>query len=59
MNSSETKDCSVRKIVCAKCGAEYTRLPAFTCPRCGTPLCPSGCEGCTKSCAVKTQIETK
>ncbi|HAH86992.1 MAG TPA: hypothetical protein DCL60_06425 [Armatimonadetes bacterium] len=41
------------EIICTGCGAVYSSLPGITCPRCCTPLCQSGCEGCTAACGLR------
>ncbi|MHB1000919.1 MAG: hypothetical protein ACYC27_16885 [Armatimonadota bacterium] len=52
-NAVDNNDNQIKQIVCKGCGARYDKLPAFTCPRCGSPLCASGCDGCKSSCGMK------
>ena len=40
-------------VICPGCGAEYARLPAYACPRCGASLCACGCERCRAACGLK------
>lgn len=47
MSTCSAANTLAEPVVCAGCGARYSRLPGFSCPRCGTafPLC-AGCQGC-------------
>ncbi len=53
MAESKAKGEQAREIICTKCGARYAKLPAYTCPRCGAPLCASGCDGCRLKCGAR------